>query len=198
VPHINFAHLFSIDCRNPTSRPFRSILRGSRGRHGSVSIGENISSEIGVVKYVLLLFLMRSLMSQVPAGEKDCARVWGEFADCLARWRFGSLLGYIDKTGKTVIEPRFQRLLTDSESVLDGQRHRAAAIHKRTAPFPRRSVLQIVIIAVAKTLIASSCRFTGYPEPWYQHDPSDDEPRQLYEMPNNQPCASAPVIVERT
>jgi hypothetical protein len=25
---------------------------------------------------------------------------------------------------------------------------------------------------------------TGYPEHWYQQDPSDDEPRQLYEMRN--------------
>jgi hypothetical protein len=28
---------------------------------------------------------------------------------------------------------------------------------------------------------------TGYSEPWYQQDPSDDEPRQLYELPTLQP-----------
>jgi hypothetical protein len=31
-------------------------------------------------------------------------------------------------------------------------------------------------------------RKTGYPEPWYQQDPSDDGPRQLYEMPTLGPC----------
>ena len=35
-----------------------------------------------------------------------------------------------------------------------------------------------------------SDRITGYPEPWYQQDPSDDEPRQLYEMPTIRPCGS--------
>jgi hypothetical protein len=30
---------------------------------------------------------------------------------------------------------------------------------------------------------SASGRKTGFPEPWYQQDPSHDEPRQLYEMP---------------
>ena len=32
-------------------------------------------------------------------------------------------------------------------------------------------------------------RKIGYPDPWYEQDPSDDEPRQLYKMPTIRPSA---------
>ncbi|WP_420238247.1 WG repeat-containing protein [Telmatobacter bradus] len=57
------------------------------------------------------------LRPEVPAGENDCARVWGDFSEGLGRWRFGALFGYIDHTGKTVIEPRFQVASSFSEGL---------------------------------------------------------------------------------
>jgi len=47
------------------------------------------------------------LKPPVPVGETDCAAVWGSFHDGLARWKVDKKFGYIDHTGKTVIEPRF-------------------------------------------------------------------------------------------
>ena len=47
------------------------------------------------------------LKPPVPEGETDCAAVWGSFHNGLARWRFGKKFGYIDHTGKTVIEARY-------------------------------------------------------------------------------------------
>ena len=44
--------------------------------------------------------------AKVSAGETDCATVWGDFVDGLARWKFGKKYGFIDRTGKTRIEPR--------------------------------------------------------------------------------------------
>lgn len=47
------------------------------------------------------------LHPEVPAGEKDCAAVYGSFSGGLARWRQGTKFGYIDKTGKWVVEPKY-------------------------------------------------------------------------------------------
>jgi hypothetical protein len=47
------------------------------------------------------------LRPRVPPGEQDCATVWGGFADGLARWRLGNKFGFVDHTGKFVIEPQF-------------------------------------------------------------------------------------------
>lgn len=47
------------------------------------------------------------LKPPLSEGEKDCATVWGQFAEDLARWKFGTKYGFIDRTGKTVVEPRF-------------------------------------------------------------------------------------------
>jgi len=49
------------------------------------------------------------LRPPVPAGEKDCATVWNDFSSGLSRWRFGNKFGFIDHSGKTVIQPRFDR-----------------------------------------------------------------------------------------
>jgi hypothetical protein len=47
------------------------------------------------------------LQPKTSPGETDCATVWGDFVNGLARWKFGKKYGFIDRTGKTVIEPRF-------------------------------------------------------------------------------------------
>ena len=39
------------------------------------------------------------------------------------------------------------------------------------------------------SMSSASGRKTGYSEPWYQQNPSDDEPGQLYEMPTIRTCA---------
>ena len=50
------------------------------------------------------------LRPPAPAGEKDCATVWGGFSNGLSRWRFGNKFGwgYMDKTGRYVWPPTRQ------------------------------------------------------------------------------------------
>jgi len=57
------------------------------------------------------------LTPPVPLGEKDCATVWGGFSDGLSRWRFGKKYGYIDHSGKTIIEARFDNTSGFSEGL---------------------------------------------------------------------------------
>ena len=52
-----------------------------------------------------------------PAGEKDCATVWGDFHDGLSRWRFGGKYGFIDRYGRTVIAPKFDLTFGFSEGL---------------------------------------------------------------------------------
>jgi hypothetical protein len=40
-------------------------------------------------------------------GENDCATVWGDFSEGLSRWKFGRKYGFIDRTGKVVISPKY-------------------------------------------------------------------------------------------
>ena len=44
----------------------------------------------------------------------DCAVVWGSFNDGLSRWKMGERYGYIDRSGRVAIQPRFS--LTDEFS----------------------------------------------------------------------------------
>ena len=50
-------------------------------------------------------------------GETDCAAVWGDFVNGLARWKFGNKYGFIDHTGKTVIAPRYDLTFHFSEGL---------------------------------------------------------------------------------
>jgi hypothetical protein len=57
------------------------------------------------------------LKPPVPEGEKDCATVWGQFAEGLARWKFGKKYGFIDMVGQIVIEPSFDLTFGFSEGL---------------------------------------------------------------------------------
>ena len=57
------------------------------------------------------------LRLQLPPGEKDCATVWGEFAEGLSSWRSGKKYGFIDRSGKAVIAPRFDMAFHFSEGL---------------------------------------------------------------------------------
>ncbi len=48
-----------------------------------------------------------SLHPPISPDEKDCATVWGDFVDGLSRWKVGKKYGFIDRSGKLVIAPRF-------------------------------------------------------------------------------------------
>lgn len=58
-----------------------------------------------------------TLQPRIPPGESDCATVWGDFVNGLSRWKFGRKYGFIDRTGKTVIEPKFDLTFHFSEGV---------------------------------------------------------------------------------
>jgi hypothetical protein len=47
------------------------------------------------------------LRPPVSADEKDCATVWGDFSEGLARWKFGSKYGFINHAGEVIIKPQF-------------------------------------------------------------------------------------------
>ena len=57
------------------------------------------------------------LQPKVSPGETDCATVWGDFVNGLARWKFGNKYGFIDSTGKTVIEPKYDLTFHFSEGL---------------------------------------------------------------------------------
>lgn len=52
-----------------------------------------------------------------PGGKQDCASAWGDFSDGLSRWLFGTKYGFVDLSGKTVIEPRFDLTFGFSEGL---------------------------------------------------------------------------------
>jgi hypothetical protein len=52
-----------------------------------------------------------------PGGKQDCASAWGDFADGLSRWLFGTKYGFIDRNGKTVIQPQFDLTYGFSEGL---------------------------------------------------------------------------------
>ncbi|MGE5648307.1 MAG: WG repeat-containing protein [Acidobacteriota bacterium] len=55
------------------------------------------------------------LQPKLSPGETDCATVWGDFVNGLARWKFENKYGFIDRTGKTVIEPKYDLTFHFSE-----------------------------------------------------------------------------------
>lgn len=57
------------------------------------------------------------LQPKVPPGETDCGTVWGDFVDGLARWKFGKKYGFIDRTGKIAIEPKYDLTFHFSEGL---------------------------------------------------------------------------------
>jgi hypothetical protein len=57
------------------------------------------------------------LRPAVSPGEKDCATVWGDFAEGLSRWKFVNKYGFIDHSGKVIIEPRFDLTVHFSEGL---------------------------------------------------------------------------------
>lgn len=52
-----------------------------------------------------------------PGGKEDCASAWGDFTNGLSRWLFGKKYGFIDRTGKTVIPPKFDLTYGFSEGL---------------------------------------------------------------------------------
>jgi hypothetical protein len=59
----------------------------------------------------------RVLRLPAPHGQQDCASAWGDFTDGLSRWLFGKKYGFIDRSGKTVIPPRFDLTYGFSEGL---------------------------------------------------------------------------------
>lgn len=59
-------------------------------------------------------YILRPRISPV---EKDCAEVWGDFVGGLSRWKVGNKFGFIDRTGKIVIEPAFDLTFHFSEGL---------------------------------------------------------------------------------
>lgn len=57
------------------------------------------------------------LQPKVSPGVTDCATIWGDFVNGLARWKFGNKYGYIDSNGKTMIEPRYDLTFHFSEGL---------------------------------------------------------------------------------
>ena len=57
------------------------------------------------------------LRPPVSPGEEDCATVWGDFVEGLSRWKFGNKYGFIDRSGKVVVEPRFDLTFHFSEGL---------------------------------------------------------------------------------
>src|SRR5438552_1932761 len=58
-----------------------------------------------------------ALQPPVSRDEKDCATVWGDFVEGLARWKFGSKYGFIDRSGKVIIKPQFDLTFQFSEGL---------------------------------------------------------------------------------
>ena len=52
-----------------------------------------------------------------PGGKLGCWSSWGEFSDGLSRQLFGTKYGFIDKTGKVIIQPQFDLTLGFSEGL---------------------------------------------------------------------------------
>lgn len=50
-------------------------------------------------------------------GHQDCASAWGDFTDGLSRWLFGNKYGFINRAGKTVIQPEFDLTYGFSEGL---------------------------------------------------------------------------------
>jgi hypothetical protein len=50
-------------------------------------------------------------------GEIDCATVWGDFVEGLSRWKIGNKYGFIDRSGKVVIQPKFDLTFHFSEGL---------------------------------------------------------------------------------
>jgi hypothetical protein len=48
-----------------------------------------------------------TLSMPAPGGKKSCTMAWGDFNEGLSRWLFGQKYGFIDRTGKTLINPQF-------------------------------------------------------------------------------------------
>jgi hypothetical protein len=57
------------------------------------------------------------LQPPVSPNEKDCATVWGDFVEGLSRWKFGTKYGFIDRSGRIVIEPKFDLTFQFSEGL---------------------------------------------------------------------------------
>jgi hypothetical protein len=57
------------------------------------------------------------LQPTISPGETDCATVWGDFVNGLARWKFGNKYGFIDRAGKTVIAPKYDLTFHFSEGL---------------------------------------------------------------------------------
>lgn len=55
------------------------------------------------------------LQPTVLPGETDCATIWGDFVEGFSRWKFGNKYGFIDRAGRTVIEPRYELAFGFSE-----------------------------------------------------------------------------------
>ena len=56
---------------------------------------------------------------RMPSPDKgeDCASAWGDFSDGLSRWLLGTKYGFIDRSGKTVIQPQFDLTYGFSEGL---------------------------------------------------------------------------------
>jgi hypothetical protein len=48
-----------------------------------------------------------ALRMPAPGGKMSCTMAWGDFNDGLSRRLFGEKYGFIDRTGKTLINPQF-------------------------------------------------------------------------------------------
>jgi hypothetical protein len=59
----------------------------------------------------------RLIHPPVAPGEKDCATVWGDFSEHLARWKFGDKYGFINQAGEVVIKPAFSFVHSFSEGL---------------------------------------------------------------------------------
>jgi len=53
----------------------------------------------------------------VAPREKDCATVWGDFSEGLARWKFGDKYGFISRSGEVVVQPSFSFVHSFSEGM---------------------------------------------------------------------------------
>lgn len=57
------------------------------------------------------------LRPPVSPNEKDCASVWGDFSEGLARWKVGDKYGFINHAGEIVIQPAFNLVHQFSEGL---------------------------------------------------------------------------------
>jgi WG containing repeat len=58
-----------------------------------------------------------ALRPKLSPDEKDCATVWGEFAEGLSRWKIGNKYGFIDRSGNFIIAPQFDLAFNFSEGL---------------------------------------------------------------------------------